>query len=94
MGRQASALGADGVFDYLYEDFLTMPEEVGDIGIGRIGLQVLVFFGEKNIREIIENAARLPDVQKCVAGKADVDESRLHPGKYAVDTTLVKIPDD
>ena len=75
------------------EDFLTLLEEVGYVGVGRIGLESLAVFAEKDVCEVIENAASLADIEKCVAGKPDIDERGLHPGQDAIDAALVEVAD-
>ena len=91
MSCQARPLGADWVFDDLDQNFLTLAEEVGNIGVRHIGLQSLALLGEKNVGEIVENAARFTYVKERVAGESDVDERGLHTRKDPGDATLVEV---
>jgi hypothetical protein len=43
-------------------------------------LQSLVLFGKENVREVVENATRLANVEKGITGKADIDKCCLHSG--------------
>ena len=93
MSRQTCPLGADWVFDDLDENFLTLAEEVGNIGVRHIGLQNLALLGKKNVGEIIENTARFANVKERIASKPNIDERCLHSWKDPVDPTLVEVTD-
>jgi hypothetical protein len=91
VGRQASTLGTNWIFDDLCENFLTLSEEVGNVGVRWVRLQFLAILAEKDVREVIEDTSRFADVEKGVAGEPDVNERRLHPGKDAIHAALVEV---
>ena len=77
-GGQPGALGANGVLDHLYDQFLPVAQDPLDLVV----LGLFAFGG-----------TQIGDVQEGGAFKTDVDESRLHAGQDAANLALVDIAD-
>ena len=91
--RRASSFNTDRI-DHLYQDLLPLSEKVGDVGVRRIGLKVFPLAREKDIREIVEDAAGFADVEEGVSRQADIDKCRLHTRQDAHHLAGVDLADD
>jgi hypothetical protein len=92
VGRQARALGADGVLDDLDEDLLAFAEEIADVRFdGFVGRRLVI--DSEDVGEVVEDAASLADIEKTVPRETDVDERRLHSRQDPGHPTFVEVAD-
>ena len=52
---------------------------------------VHVVFGGKDIGEVVEDAACLPNVEEGITGQPGVDKGRLHTRQHPGDPALVEV---
>ena len=81
MGGKPRPFRAQGVLEHLDQDFLTLVNQVADVGGPGRGGFALGVGGADDVR----------GVQKGGAGQADVDKGGLHAGQYPRDPALVEI---